>query len=82
MQDQLKGVQQIQASYGAFASILTDGSVVTWGNKAYGGDSHAVQDQLKGVQQIQASKHTFAAILSDGSVVSWGNPHTVRCKIG
>ena len=49
MQDQLKGVQQVQASYGAFAAILTDGSVVTWGDERYGGDSHAVQDQLKGV---------------------------------
>ena len=69
---QLRKVQ-IQASYGAFAAILTDGSVVAWGNKAYGGNSRAVQDQLKGVQQIQASKYAFAAILTDGSVVTWGD---------
>jgi hypothetical protein len=30
VQDQLKGVQQVQASDGAFAAILEDGSVVTW----------------------------------------------------
>lgn len=29
-QDQLKGVRQIQASFGAFAAILSDGSVVAW----------------------------------------------------
>ena len=32
VQDQLKGVQQVQAtSCRAFAAILADGSVVTWG---------------------------------------------------
>ena len=32
VQDQLKIVQQIQASTNAFAAILGDGSVVTWGD--------------------------------------------------
>ena len=67
VQDQLKNVQQIQASSCAFAAILADGSVVTWGHAAFGGDSRAVQDQLKNVQQIQASERAFAAILADGS---------------
>ena len=73
MQDQLKNVQQIQASHRAFAAVLTDGSVVAWGNSVWGSDSRAVQDQLKGVQQIQASMRAFAAILTDGSVVTWGD---------
>ena len=55
----------------AFAAILADGSVVTWGAPEHGGDSRAVQDQLKNVQQIQASDSAFAAILDDGSVVTW-----------
>ena len=56
VRDQLKGVQQIQAtSDGAFAAILENGSVVTWGHADFGGDSSAVQDQLRGVQQIQAT---------------------------
>ena len=42
VQDQLKGVQQIQASDGAFAAILSDGSVVTWGHSQSGADSRAV----------------------------------------
>ena len=54
-------------------AILTDASVVTWGDEDCGGDSRVVQDQLKGVQQIQASGHVFAAILTDGSVVTWGS---------
>eukprot|EP00439_Symbiodinium_sp_Y106_P051578 s1829_g6.t2 len=64
---------QIQASSGAFAAILGDGSVVTWGPAACGGDSSAVQAQLKNVQQIQASASAFAAIREDGSVVTWGH---------
>ena len=49
-----------------------DGSVVTWGDEDYGGDSSAVQEQLQDVQQIQASYRAFAAIRGDGSVVTWG----------
>ena len=64
---------QIRACECAFAAILVDGSVITWGHQAYGGDSRALQDQLKGVQQIQASHGAFAAVLTDGSVVAWGN---------
>ncbi|OLQ00894.1 hypothetical protein AK812_SmicGene16400 [Symbiodinium microadriaticum] len=63
---------QVQASGQAFAAVLGDGSVVTWGNSAYGGDSSKVQDHLKNVQQIQVSGSAFAAILGDGSVVTWG----------
>ena len=71
MQDQLKGVQHIQASRQAFAAILTDGSVVTWHRKSWWRQC-AVRDQLKGVQQIQAAGCAFAAILGDRSVVTWG----------
>ena len=47
VQDQLKNVQQIQASDSAFAAIPGDGSVVTWGMAHCGGDSISVHDQLK-----------------------------------
>eukprot|EP00439_Symbiodinium_sp_Y106_P059339 s16_g8.t1 len=65
----------------AFAAILGDGRVETWGHCAlgggasYGGDSTGVQDQLKNAQQIQASLRAFAAVLGDGSVVTWGPGH-------
>jgi hypothetical protein len=39
-------VQQDQATQGAFAAIVADGSVVTWGDPDAGGDSSEVQDQL------------------------------------
>ena len=72
VQDQLRNVQQIQATNEAFAAILADGSVVTWGAPNGGGDCSAVQDQLRNVQQIQATDGAFAGILTDGSVVCWG----------
>ena len=73
VQDQLKNLQQIQATGGAFAALLGDGSVVTWGSSHAGGDSFAVQDQLENVQQVEGTDYAFAAILSDGSVVTWGD---------
>ena len=73
VREQLRDVEKIQASCFAFAAILRDGSVVTWGASRSGGDSTAVQKRLRGVKQIQATVSTFAAILEDGSVVTWGN---------
>ena len=61
---------------GAFAAILADGSVVTWGSAEVGADSSRVQDQLIGVQQIKVTVEAFAAILADGSVVTWGYAHS------
>ena len=43
-------MQQIQATFTAFAAILGDGSVVTWGAAGGGGDSSSVQHQLNYVQ--------------------------------
>jgi hypothetical protein len=57
----------------AFAAILEDGSVVTWGDLGCGGDSSEVQDPLVNVKQLQATGYAFAAILADGSVVTWGD---------
>ena len=67
-----RNVEQLQTSFGAFAAILADGSVVTWGDPESGGDSTAVQTRLKNVRKIHAPKDggAFAAILADGSVVA------------
>lgn len=74
VRDQLIGVQQLQATRGAFAAQLADGSVVTWGDPDDGGDSSHVQAQLVRVQSVMATDHAFAALLADGSVVTWGDP--------
>ena len=72
-QRELQNVQVIQATSGAFAAVLGDGSVVTWGDAGLGADSAAVRDQLKNVQQIASTPGSFAAVLGDGTVVVWGN---------
>ena len=59
MQDQLRGVKQIEATLTAFAAVLDDGSVVTWGNAEKGGDSSDVEERLKDVQQIQSAGFAF-----------------------
>ena len=39
----------------AFAAVLGNGHVVTWGRAGYGGDSAAVQEQLRDVQHISST---------------------------
>ena len=86
VKDQLKNVQKIQASGGAFAAILADGSVVTWGRAAQGFRCTTVPAGLRNVQHIQASRGgAFAAILGDGYVVTWSKMMAavipVRCRV-
>ncbi|WP_138679063.1 DUF4347 domain-containing protein, partial [Candidatus Accumulibacter phosphatis] len=59
----------------AFAALRADGSVVTWGNGGYGGDSSAVAAALDGtidVTQVFSTPSAFAALRVDGSLVTWG----------
>ncbi|CAE7947454.1 unnamed protein product [Symbiodinium sp. KB8] len=72
-----------QSSSLAFASILGDASVMTWGSDSAGADSAAVQDRLRDVQQVQACNLGFAAILGDGSVVSQlKNVQQIQANVG
>ncbi|CAJ1383568.1 unnamed protein product [Effrenium voratum] len=57
----------------AFAAILEDGSVATWGHPQFGGDSSEVAEQLTEVVDIAAATLAFAALKADGTVVSWGH---------
>ncbi|CAE7664702.1 unnamed protein product, partial [Symbiodinium necroappetens] len=66
-------VRLVQASSGAFAALLGDGSVIAWGAADRGGDCSAVRDQLTNVQHIQATRNAFAAVAADGTVVTWGS---------
>ncbi|CAE7719238.1 unnamed protein product, partial [Symbiodinium pilosum] len=70
---QLRNVQVISATRSAFAALLADGTVVTWGDAATGGDSRHVQELLKDTRHIEASDKAFAAILGNGSIVTWGD---------
>ena len=68
-----KTCSSVHATQQAFAAILADRSVITWGDRDWGGRTFAVQDQLQNVQQVQSTAGAFAAILADGSVATWGN---------
>ena len=48
--EQLVRVRQIQSSRAAFAAIKDDGSVVTWGDPARGGDSSQAHPEAKPTQ--------------------------------
>ncbi len=60
-------------SEGAFAAILSDGSVVAWGDSSNGGDITGVSGLDSNVVAIYSTSRAFAALKSDGSVVTWGN---------
>lgn len=65
VQERLINVQQVQATHDAFAALLADGSVVTWGDPESGGDSSEAQPRLRHVQKIQATAAAFAELLAD-----------------
>lgn len=65
---------QVSSAERAFAALLMDGSVVTWGQSDYGGDSSRIQRQLKNVQQLEATSAVFAAVLAADFFLTWGDP--------
>jgi hypothetical protein len=54
----------------AFAALKNDGTVVSWGDGDYGGDSTGVN--LTDIETISSNFGAFAALKYDGTVVSWG----------
>ncbi|WP_198133190.1 Ig-like domain-containing protein, partial [Aeromonas simiae] len=76
--EQLENVKTIFSTDSAFAALLQDGSVVSWGSNRrdhWHEDNGIVQPQLKGVQTIFSTRGAFAALLQDGSVATWGDPY-------
>ena len=68
-------VKKIYSTGGAFAALLGNGRVVTWGNADLGGDSSAVQGELKDqtVKKIYSTPKAFLALLGNGRMVKWGD---------
>ena len=62
VQAALIGVDEIYSTHCAFAAVLKDRTVVTWGAKDHGGDSTTVQAALGGVKTIYSTDLTFAAL--------------------
>jgi alpha-tubulin suppressor-like RCC1 family protein len=72
-----KDVTQIFSTNTAFAALRTDGSVVTWGNATYGGDSTLLKTDLVRVQQIYSNDVAFTALTSS-LLLYWGSSGTPR----
>ena len=73
---------QIYSNRRAFAALKEDGSVVTWGPAADGGDCTEVQEQLaENAYQVYPNDGdesdldggAFAALKWNGAVVTWGD---------
>jgi len=83
LQNMTTDVKEIYSTGTAFAALKNDGSVVTWGNTAYGGkipttlvselDGNDATGKNNYVTQIFSTNTAFAALRADGSVVTWGN---------
>ncbi|WP_185829738.1 RCC1 domain-containing protein, partial [Vibrio penaeicida] len=65
-------VNSITTNPFAYAALMNDKSVVTWGITNNGGNSISVASQLTDIDSIVAGYSSFAAIKTDGSVVTWG----------
>jgi hypothetical protein len=73
VEGKLQNVDAIYSTNTAFAAKLKDGSVVTWGEKDYGGDSSSVEGKLQNVDTIYSTKEAFAAKSKDSTVCMWGD---------
>ena len=66
----LDNIQSIKTTERAFASLLFNHSVVSWGDADFGG---SISAQINNVQTLWSTGSAFAALRFDGSVACWGN---------
>jgi alpha-tubulin suppressor-like RCC1 family protein len=65
----LFGVLNVTPNAFAFAALINDGSVVTWGESGAGGGVQIPGSFL----QVFSTERAFAALGNNGSVVAWGD---------
>ena len=70
----LSGVVGVTEADRAFAALTRSGTVVTWGDSRFGGDSSAVRHLLVDVASVTGADSAFAALTRSGTVVTWGYP--------
>ena len=64
-------VEAVAATNRDVLALLTDGTVVSWGNREYGVDN--IPPEIQGrVKSISAGSWHFSASLDDDTVVTWG----------
>lgn len=73
------GVTSITSSYGAYAALKSDGSVVAWGASEAGlpySGAGLVVSAGSGVYQIFANLNAFVGLTTTGAVITWGDSST------
>jgi alpha-tubulin suppressor-like RCC1 family protein len=80
------GVVAVYSNGGAFAALKSNGSVVTWGSRQYGGDreqyfsggnySSLAWVLTSNVVAVYSSGGAFAALKSNGSITPWGSEYS------
>jgi alpha-tubulin suppressor-like RCC1 family protein len=66
VQFKLKNVKMVASTNTAFAALLENGNVVTWGNEDEGGKiPEPIENQLKNVKMLYSNLYAFAALLND-----------------
>lgn len=66
-------IKHVCLNLSAVAVVLYDGSVLTFGDPKYGGDSSSVQPQLNNIVDIVATNYAFMAKTADDHIVLWGS---------
>lgn len=70
---ELNNVKSLHVSHIAWAALLDDGKVVTWGHN-FIGNTYDISNQLVNVKRVLLNdEHAGAALKNDGSLVVWGN---------
>ena len=72
VQDQLTNISTIYHNRYSYTALKQDGSIVTWGDCKFGGNSSLVADKLKNVISIAPTAGAYIALLQNGTIVSWG----------
>jgi len=71
--DKIEKYVNIYANKEAFAALLENGNVITWGNVINGGDSEKVMKYLVNITEIKKTDYSFAAISANNYIITWGN---------
>ncbi|MGC3834076.1 heme acquisition protein HasA [Moritella viscosa] len=73
----LTDVAYIFSTNKAFSALKSDGSVKTWGDGKFGGDSSALMgyfsSYLEYIVSISSTNSAFTALTKDGTIFTWGN---------
>ena len=71
------GIREVVSTSAAFAALLADGSVMTWGVEDFGGDSSLVAKDLYDIEYLAGSFSAFAAVRKDSRVFIWGGADSI-----